>query len=202
MLPLSKTLYLVRHGQTDWNVQRKMQGHTNIPLNELGRNQARSLQNFFAQNPVEKVFSSDLDRARQTAEIAIKTSEIITLPGLREVNLGSIEGHTEPEIVSKYGSEAWHKWISLEPHADYAFPGGETHKESLHRALENLQSIFLTHEFKKAAVCTHGLLIRRLGHHLRPDYTELLPIPNCGVFEVRWNKGHLTFEGLIFDPSV
>lgn len=197
-----KTLFLIRHGQTDWNVQRRMQGHTNIPLNELGRTQARSLQNFFLNNPVEKVFSSDLDRAWQTAEIATSSPSVIKLEGLREVKLGAIEGHTEQEIVSKYGAESWQNWISLGPQANYAFPGGETHHECLQRMLENLKNIFIHHDFQKAAVCTHGLLIRRLGHHLRPDYTELLPIPNCGVFEVRWHNQQLHFAGLVFDPSV
>lgn len=198
----TKTLYLIRHGQTDWNFQRKMQGHTNIPLNELGRNQARSIQHFFTNNPVDKVFSSDLDRAFQTAEIATQSSSIIKLESLREVNLGAIEGSTEPEILSKYGTEAWQKWISLEPHAEFAYPGGEPHTESRTRILESLQHLFTAHEFKKAAVCTHGLLIRRLGHHLRPDYTELLPIPNCGIFEVQWKDQKIHFHGLILDPSV
>lgn len=199
---MKRSLYLIRHGQTDWNVQRKMQGHTNIPLNELGRNQARSIQSFFLNNPVEKVFSSDLDRAFQTAEIATNSKSIIKLEGLREVNLGSIEGSTEAEIVAKHGPEAWQSWISLDPKANYAFPGGETHQQSLKRIVDNLQHLFLNHEFKKAAVCTHGLLIRRLAHHLRPDYTELLPIPNCGIYEVEWKEERLHFHGLIHDPSV
>jgi len=200
--PTSKTLYLIRHGQTDWNVQRKMQGHTNIPLNELGRSQARSIQHFFAKNPVDKVFSSDLDRAFQTATIATQFENIIRLETLREVNLGAIEGSTEPEILSQYGTEAWQKWISLEPHADFAFPGGETHSQSLKRTLDSLHHLATSHEFKTAAVCTHGLLIRRLGHHLRPDYSELLPIPNCGIFELQWTEHKIHFHGLILDPSV
>jgi broad specificity phosphatase PhoE len=197
-----KTLYLIRHGQTDWNVQRKMQGHTNIPLNELGRAQARSIQDFFLRNPVDQVFSSDLDRAFQTAQIATSSQNIIKLESFREVHLGAIEGRTEHEILSQYGSEAWQKWISLEPQADYAFPGGETHKQSLKRVLDNLQHLFLQYEFQKAAICTHGLLIRRLAHHLRPDYTELLPIPNCGIYELRWEDSQIHFHGIIFDPSV
>lgn len=198
----TKTLYLIRHGQTDWNLQRKMQGHTNIPLNELGRTQARSIQHFFVNNPVDKVFSSDLDRAFQTAEIATQAKSIQKLESLREVNLGTIEGSTETEILQKYGAEAWQNWISLDPKADYAFPGGETHTQSLKRILESLHHLFTQHEFKKAAVCTHGLLIRRLGHHLRPDYTELLPIPNCGIFELEWKNQKIHFHGLILDPSV
>ncbi len=199
---MKRSLYLIRHGQTDWNVQRKMQGHTNIPLNETGRDQACSIQSFFLNHPVEKVFSSDLDRAFQTAAIATSSKSIIPLEGLREVNLGSIEGNTEAEIVARHGMEAWQRWTSLDSQANYAFPGGETHQQSLKRIIDSLQHLFLSHEFEKAAACTHGLLIRRLAHHLRPDYTELLPIPNCGIFEVEWQAGRLHFCGLVHTPSV
>lgn len=197
---MNKTLYLIRHGLTDWNLQQKMQGHTNIPLNDTGKAQAQALQFFFNQNPVEKVFSSDLDRAFQTAKIATGAKDILKMEGLREVRLGEIEGQTEPEILAKYGQEAWLQWISLEPQANYAFPGGETHSESLQRFKQNLEHIFMKHDFKKAAVCTHGLMIRRLGHHLCPDRQELLPIPNCGVFELHWKDHQLHFQGLIFHP--
>ncbi|WP_413287849.1 histidine phosphatase family protein [Bdellovibrio sp. HCB337] len=197
---MTKTLYLVRHGITDWNMQRKMQGHTNIPLNEEGRSQAQTLQKFFQQHSMDKIFSSDLDRAFQTAQISTQSENIIKMPGLREVLLGDIEGKTETEVVAQYGRDAWEKWISLEPHANFAFPGGETHHESLHRFKTHLEDIFRKHEFKKAAVYTHGLMIRRLGHHLCPDRTEMLPIPNCGVFELHWKEETLSFQGMVFQP--
>lgn len=197
---MTKTLYLVRHGITDWNMQRKMQGHTNIPLNSEGRSQALALQKFFEQHSMDKVFSSDLDRAFQTAQISTQSQSIIKMPELREVLLGEIEGQTEHEVVAQYGRDAWDKWISLEPHANFAFPGGETHRESLHRFKTHLEGIFRKYEFKKAAAYTHGLMIRRLGHHLCPDMKEMLAIPNCGVFELTWKDEKLSFQGLIFHP--
>jgi len=198
---MSKSLYLVRHGVTDWNVQRKMQGHSNIPLNETGRLQAQKLQRFFQKNPVDLVFSSDLDRALQTAQISSGFPSIIQMPGLREVSLGDIEGQTESEVVARYGQASWDHWASLAPEANFAFPGGETHQESLSRFKHHLEQIFRHHEFKKAAVYTHGLMIRRLGHHLRPEMREILEIPNCGVFELHWRQDRLHFEGLIFHPA-
>ena len=195
-----KTVYLVRHGITDWNVQRKMQGHTNIPLNELGRSQAMALRAFFQKNPIEKVFSSDLDRAFQTAQISSQFEEILKLEGLREVNLGKIEGKTEAEVVGLYSQAEWDHWVSLEPHANFAFPGGETHQQSVFRFKAHLEDIFKTHEFKKAAVYTHGLMIRRLAHHLIPDRKEVLEIPNCGVFELHWAEEKLSFKGMVFQP--
>lgn len=198
---MSKTLYLIRHGQTDWNLQRKLQGHSNIPLNELGRTQAEGLVDFFQQNPVEKVFSSDLDRAWQTAQIATGSEMIIKMPGLREVCFGDIEGQTMDQVIARFGEEVWQKWSALQPPEDFCFPGGESHQESLTRFIDSLKHIFETHEFKKAAVCTHGLMIRRLGHHLLPELQDLLPIPNCGVFELHWKESQIQFRGLIFQPE-
>ncbi|MBK9322254.1 MAG: histidine phosphatase family protein [Bdellovibrionaceae bacterium] len=202
---MNKVLYLVRHGLTDWNVQKKMQGHSNIPLNDTGKLQAKSLQDFFINNPVEHIFSSDLDRAYQTIEIAtsiLKPTPVIQkLSAFREVNLGAVEGTTMEEILEKYGAKSWEQWISLDPGANFSYPGGETHQESLKRSLEALEFVFTNFNFRAAAACTHGLLIRRLGHHLRPDMTDILPIPNCGVFEVRWDNNKPHFKGLIFSPE-
>jgi len=197
---MTKTLYLVRHGITDWNEQRKMQGHTNIPLNELGRSQATSLQKFFKTNPIDKVFSSDLDRAFQTAKISSQFEDILQIKGFREVLLGDIEGKTEPEVVAQYGQASWDHWVSVAPHANFAFPNGETHQESVDRFKTHLLEIIEQHEFKNAAVYTHGLMIRRLAHHLNPKLESILEIPNCGVFELHWHEEQLSFKGLIFRP--
>lgn len=199
---MAKTLYLIRHGITDWNAQRKMQGHTDIPLNALGREQAQSLKTFFQTNPVEKVFSSDLDRALQTARLSSGFEHIIPIQGLREVRLGEIEGKTESEIVAQYGQEAWDHWVSWAPQANFAYPGGETHQESLARFKHHLEDLFKNHEFKKAAAYTHGLILRRLAHHLCPHLTEPLMIPNCGVFALHWKEEQLAFEGMIFHPTM
>lgn len=196
-----KTLYLIRHGQTDWNLQRKLQGHSNIPLNDLGRSQAQGLADFFQKNPVEKVFSSDLDRALQTAQIATNNESIIKMPGLREVCFGDIEGHTLDQVKEQFGEKVWQIWSSPQPPEDFSFPGGESHRDSLKRFIESLEHIFTAHEFKKAAVCTHGLMIRRLGHYLLPHLEDILPIPNCGVFELHWKENKIFFQGLVFQPT-
>jgi broad specificity phosphatase PhoE len=202
---MTKILYLVRHGLTDWNVQSRMQGHSNIPLNDTGRAQARTLQDFFAAHPVDHIFSSDLDRAHQTIDIGTARMPgrppIQKLKELREVNLGAVEGITREQIQEKYGEESWEQWTSLKPHANFAYPGGETHQESLDRSLKVFKHIFENHEFRTAVACTHGLLIRRLAHHLQPERLDLLPIPNCGVFELRSEQGRLVFDGPIFRPE-
>ena len=93
-------LYLIRHGQTDWNVAGKIQGSTDIPLNDMGKRQAACLAEGMAGRPVTKVFSSCLSRAYETAR-AIGSSqhvEVIKVHGLEEVGYGVWEGMTMEEI--------------------------------------------------------------------------------------------------------
>ena len=93
------TLLLVRHGETDWNAEGRLQGHTDTPLNDYGRRQARTLADELAGEPIDAVYSSDLARARETAEIVGGRLglTVVVDPGLREKNWGSWEGLTPAE---------------------------------------------------------------------------------------------------------
>ncbi len=97
---ISMDIYLVRHGETDWNIEKKLQGHTDIPLNEQGKLQAYQLQEKFADIDFIKVFSSDMIRARVTAEMLLgsKKSTIIETPLLRERFMGTWEGRLATEL--------------------------------------------------------------------------------------------------------
>lgn len=174
-----------------------MQGHTDIPLNEEGRQQATELQNFFKENPVDLFLSSDLQRAQQTAQIANAPflRPFHTSPGLREAYLGQLEGLTLTEVHEKFGIEAWEKWISMEPrHFDFAYPEGETTHAAIARFTEALQKFCRETHFDRAGVCTHGLIMRRFLHSLRPDLMEALPIPNCVVYTIQWDEKNHTFS--------
>jgi broad specificity phosphatase PhoE len=93
------TLLLVRHGETDWNAERRWQGHADVPLNERGRDQAERLAEELENARVDAVYSSDLSRARETAEIvgARLGVPVVLDPALREIDVGSREGLTWPE---------------------------------------------------------------------------------------------------------
>lgn len=96
-------IYLVRHGQTDWNIEKKTQGHTDISLNENGRNQARMLSVGIASLGIDRIVSSDLSRARETAEILNdKIGCKIELDSrLREINYGVLEGVCRDNLTPK-----------------------------------------------------------------------------------------------------
>lgn len=187
-----KTLYIFRHGETDWNRERRLQGNTDIPLNETGRAQALRLREFFRSNPVEVFVSSDLGRAKETAEIARGAADVPILieAGLRETNLGEAEGLTQPEIVAKFGPHAWEAWYEIGPDArQFRFPRGETKKEHLLRVFEALERFVASTRYEKIGVATHGGVLRRLIHHWRPELTEPVMIPNCAVYEVTFETG-------------
>ena len=105
------TILLVRHGETDWNAAGRIQGQTNSSLNELGREQANALAEQLAGERIDAVYASDLDRARETAEILALRLDlpVVVDPALRERNFGSWEGRTVAEIDEQWPG-AWARW--------------------------------------------------------------------------------------------
>ena len=99
---------LIRHGLTDWNTEMRIQGHTDIPLNSHGRKQAELLAERMKNEDWDYIYTSDLGRARETAEHigTLKQIEVSTDPRLREMYCGQIEGTTMAERIAKWG-ENW-----------------------------------------------------------------------------------------------
>src|SRR5215470_3879550 len=97
-------ILLARHGETDWNVQQRWQGHTDTPLNDTGREQARALAGKLADERIDAVFSSDLIRAHETARLVAEPRGlgVTALRDLRERHFGSVEGLTTDEVFARY----------------------------------------------------------------------------------------------------
>ncbi len=180
---------LVRHGETQWNAQRKLQGHADIPLNLAGHKQASSLTPLFEKLPHTHVFSSDLKRARETAKYIadINGIPIQTDPRLRETFMGEAEGLTYEEVTQKFGEELVKNWRSAEPNTmDFGFPGGETKTQVVTRAKEALIDIAnLTNG--PTVISSHGGLIRLLITTSRPDLGRHIFVKNCTVYELEYD---------------
>jgi probable phosphoglycerate mutase len=120
------TILLARHGETDWNRERRWQGHADPPLNARGRAQARELALALADEPIEGVYASDLSRARETAEIVASARGVgvVVDRALREIDVGEWTGLTTAEIEARYPEGyRWHLdggdgWARGEPHAE------------------------------------------------------------------------------------
>lgn len=185
-----KTLYVFRHGETDWNKEGRMQGGSDIPLNEKGRRQAAILASFFQSNPVEIFLSSDLVRAHDTARIVRGEHDIpiILDARLRETNLGDAEGMLFSDAELQFGKDFLVNWrkIGLE-HQHLRFPNGESKHEHLNRLLEALEAFMLKTPHRQIGVACHGGAIRRLIHHMRPELEEPVMIGNCVTYRIIYN---------------
>jgi 2,3-bisphosphoglycerate-dependent phosphoglycerate mutase len=164
------TLLLVRHGETDWNAEGRLQGHTDRPLNEYGRAQAEKLARQLEGDGIAAIYASDLVRARETAEIlARRLGVAVTVdPDLREKNWGNWEGLTPDERL----------------HVEYE---GETTEEHRERTLRAVERIALAHPTDRVVVVTHGGSMRRIQAAVAG--AALPVVENCGVWAVAHEDG-------------
>ncbi|UCE30121.1 MAG: histidine phosphatase family protein [Burkholderiales bacterium] len=148
-------LIMIRHGETDWNLEHRFQGHIDVPLNRRGLAQAGRLAARLRDEAVDALVSSDLRRARQTASPAAKALGIEAEPlaALREQGFGVLEGLALPEILTRYPNE-WAGWKRHDP--DYALPGGESVRSFHTRVLGAVLELARRFEGGRIAVVTHG----------------------------------------------
>lgn len=184
-------IYIFRHGETDWNRERRLQGHTDIPLNETGRNQARELAKKVHALQPELILSSDLSRALETATIV---NDLLQVPmhlsdNLRECRMGEPEGMLRDEVLALYGQDAWDRWISVkESDQDFVFKNGESKREHLVRMTGYIESFLQENpNLKRIAVSTHGASLRRLAHHCEGAPKEGISLPNCALYKLTFD---------------
>lgn len=106
-----RMLIAIRHGQTDWNVEERFQGHLDIPLNHIGFNQAQALRSRLAAIPFDSAYSSPLRRALTTAQIIASDLPVAVDPRLIEIHHGCWQGQTKRDIAERWPQE-WERWNS------------------------------------------------------------------------------------------
>lgn len=153
---MMKSIYLIRHGETEWNKIRRFQGfNKDIELNEAGRCQARMLQQAMAEISFDRIVASDLIRARETAEI-LNEPHGLTIeldPKLREMNFGCWEGLNFQQVKEKYPREA-EIWLT-EPET-LKIPGGETFQELFDRVWQRFVFWTQKNDYQNMAIVCHG----------------------------------------------
>lgn len=151
-------LWLVRHGQTDWNLAGRFQGHADVPLNDTGRRQAGDLRHLLSGQRFDALYVSDLKRARQTAEPLIELSRRPPRLDrrLREVHHGSWEGLLRHEIIERF-PEIWAERARA-PHLARP-PGGETIVEVAGRVASAMDEIASRHRGGRVLVVSHGVAL-------------------------------------------
>lgn len=155
MLEQATRIVLIRHGETAWNRETRIQGHTDIPLSSLGLAQAARLAEALADEDLEAVYASDLSRARQTAE-AVAGSRGLSVrldAGLRERAFGCFEGLSWQEIEQHHPEDAA-RWRKREP--DFPVGGGESLNVFSARCLEAAHRAAAAHPGQSIALVAHG----------------------------------------------
>jgi broad specificity phosphatase PhoE len=172
------TILLARHGETDWNLERRFQGWADQPLNETGREQARALRDQLRETPFDAVYTSDLKRAHETAEIVAAPHgvPVVADEGLREIDVGPLQGRTWTELHEAYGDGEW--------------PHGETREEHRARVHDALLRIARRHAGQRILVVTHGGTMRAL-HSIARDGEDVHPVENCAVIELHFRDDRL-----------
>lgn len=155
-------IYLVRHGETNWNLNYKVQGKIDIPLNENGLNQANMLAQFFENKEIDAIYSSNLIRAYETAKIiSLKVKkQIVTLPELQEINMGVWEGNLWDNIAIEY-KDFIIKWENDKE--NIPIPEGESYGQVQKRVYKTFKNILAKHKQNdKIVIVSHGISIKVL----------------------------------------
>ena len=181
-------IIFIRHGETEWNSQQRMQGHSNSDLSSVGQAQIQALGQWMKNVPFDLIYSSDSLRAKQTAEAITQFSghELQFDQRLREKNLGVFEGLTSEEARERH-PEVFRLFKTAG--SKYVIDEGESTQQLQDRALEIVNEIRIKHPEERVLLVTHGGFIRVVMKHslgLSLETPTRFLIRNTGVFRLVW----------------
>ena len=187
----------VRHGETAWNVDTRIQGHLDIALNDTGHWQARQVARALADEPLAAVYTSDLQRAHATAQAIAQASgaPLVAEPGLRERSFGELEGRTFAEIEAELPEQA-RRGRQRDPHI--APRGGETLVQLRERIAATTHRLAAQHTEQLIVLVAHGGVLDMLyrlatGLDLQAPRTWL--VTNASINRLLWTPQGLTLVG-------
>ena len=173
------TIYLVRHGQTLWNIEKRFQGHSDSPLTETGRNQAIGAGQKLADRPLSHAYASPSPRTMETARLVLgkRNLTITQEPRLREIYLGPLEGVTYDDALKSHPKAAKAFWER--PHL-FNVEGAENAQQVQTRVVESLGEIAKAHPGESLLVVSHGVAIKTalawfMGHDISKLHEVALP---------------------------
>jgi len=189
-------IILIRHGETEWNSQQRMQGHSNSDLSSVGQAQIQALGQWMKNVPFDHIYSSDSLRAKQTAEAITQFSahELQFDQRLREKNFGVFEGLTSEEARERH-PEVFRLFKTAG--SKYVIDEGESTQQLQDRALEIVNEIRIKHPEERVLLVTHGGFIRVVMKHslgLSLETPTRFLIRNTGVFRLEWEDKWLVSQ--------
>lgn len=196
-------VYLVRHGETEWNAQGIIQGQSNSPLTALGECQARQVGERLRHLGITHVVSSDLGRAQQTGEIIAKICrcELYLEPLLRELNMGVLEERTLSSLTGE--EEKWRRCL-IDGTPDGRIPQGESLTELAIRMRSALESCLALGENSRPVLVSHGIALGCLMSTILglPAYAERrLRLRNCSISRVDYQNSPWLASGWVVESA-
>ena len=189
----------IRHGETAWNVDTRLQGHLDIPLNEVGLRQAQHLaQTLVQRETIDAIYASDLSRAHSTAQaIAQAMGQSVTVhAGLRERHFGAFQGRTYAQIETELPEHAWH-WRKRTP--DWAPPGGgESLTVLRERVIQTVEALAAAHAGQHIVMVAHGGvldILYRAAARLDLQAPRTWALTNTAVNRLLWTPQGLSLVG-------
>ena len=183
------TLYIVRHGQSIGNSTRTFLGHTDLDLSELGYLQANATANELKNVKIEKIYSSDLKRAYNTAvpNAKLHNLEIISDINLREAHAGEWEGMLVDDIIEKWGIDFFkNEWAGN--FGNFIFPSGESTKRAGERFYQEIIAISQENPGKTILICAHAAVIRsfwaKISNIPYGEVSDRLPFPTNASYSI------------------
>lgn len=156
------TIYLTRHGQTEWNLEKRLQGHGNSPLTEFGINRAKELSNRIKGIDIDIIYTSPIERAYKTAFIVKgdKDIEVKVHEGLKEMNFGDYEGKITEEVMKE--NPGWDISAIMKGNLEMRAPNGETLGEVRERVNSAMREIIKENEGKNILIVGHGITLKAI----------------------------------------
>lgn len=184
-------LCLVRHGETDWNAERRLQGQLDLPLNSTGLQQAEVLACALAQQSFDALYVSDLQRAQRTAAPLARTLALPAqkLPALRERHFGLLQGVTLEQGPAQQ-PEAWRAYAERD--IDHDLGGGESLRQFARRVHDTLQALATRHQGQSILLVAHGGVLDmayRLATAQALDSARSVAIPNAALNWLQYEHG-------------
>lgn len=166
---MNTVIYLTRHGQTMWNIEKRLQGRGNSPLTEDGIERAKELRERVKDIKLDVIYSSPIERALTTANIikGDKNVEVVTDDGLREMCFGDYEGKITDEVMKE--NPNWDISLIMKGNTELVAPNGENLAEVRERVAKAMDSIIEENKGKTVLVVAHGITLKAIMYYFKDE---------------------------------
>ena len=194
---MNTVIYLTRHGQTLWNIEKRLQGRGNSPLTEEGIERAKELRDRIKDIHIDIIYSSPIERALTTANIikGDKSIEVITDDGLMEMCFGDYEGKITDEVMKE--NPNWDISLIMKGNTELTAPNGENLAEVRDRVARSMNKIIEKNRGKTILIVAHGITLKAIMYYFKDEEVNSEVMGQATLTKVnvdKNNKFHIEFK--------